>query len=459
MISQNSKLSECFHSAFIHIKSQNYYKKQDILFKNSPLDDFLNEAQQKYPTFMRTSFLTKKELKERINEYSFETDKKITKKFFELRAYQYFCKLSILIDSKEKKWNNPFRLIRLIEKFYITIFKIYLDILSTNSTIYESLLANEMFRDLRQECAEKAINLFPALKAFSHSYQTDCHDDIKSVDFMNIIKVRSGIECLPEVFDGIKIEADGNYYSFKEYYDVLRKGCKLEFFDKNIALWKDKYKFEITEKTPKFLDLKKHFWWRNFSEIDKESITYSNLNIFTFKAESHENISKSFNDPKYSDLKFKIEDKLIYVNKSVLQTNSKYFKSKWADKSKGTTEKVIEIKEYSYDVYYAFLEYLYTDSVDIFAEKALDLLILANDYKEEKLKQKCLDIITKSITIENVCTLYCFSIRNKWNELENQCFEFAFNSLREVKKTEAFRRMDENTFKTFKIKVYDKQNE
>jgi hypothetical protein len=89
----------------------------------------------------------------------------------------------------------------------------------------------------------------------------------------------------------------------------------------------------------------------------------------------------------------------------------------------------------------------------------LDLLILANDYKEEKLKQKCLDIITKSITIENVCTLYCFSIRNKWNELENQCFEFAFNSLREVKKTEAFRRMDENTFKTFKIKVYDKQNE
>jgi RCC1 and BTB domain-containing protein len=71
-----------------------------------------------------------------------------------------------------------------------------------------------------------------------------------------------------------------------------------------------------------------------------------------------------------------------------------------------TIEKVITITEYSYDVYYAFLKYLYTDSVDIEAEKATGLLVLANDYKEEDLKLKCVNIIKSNITIENVCLLY-----------------------------------------------------
>jgi hypothetical protein len=35
----------------------------------------------------------------------------------------------------------------------------------------------------------------------------------------------------------------------------------------------------------------------------------------------------------------------------------------------------IKITEYSYDVYYAFHKYLYTDSIDIETEKAMDLLV------------------------------------------------------------------------------------
>ncbi len=178
-----------------------------------------------------------------------------------------------------------------------------------------------------------------------------------------------------------------------------------------------------------------------------------------------QNISKSFNDPKYSDLKFKIQDKHIYVHKVILQINSKYFESRLKENSRAIRESTenrrnnneIEINEYSYDVYYAFLKYLYTDSVVIETEKVIDLLILANDYKEEELEQKCLDIITKSITLENVCSLYCFSIRKGLDELENHCFEFAFNNLKEVMKTERFQKMDENSAKSFKIKVFDKQ--
>jgi hypothetical protein len=42
-------------------------------------------------------------------------------------------------------------------------------------------------------------------------------------------------------------------------------------------------------------------------------------------------------------------------------------------------------------------------------------------------------------------------------ELEDYCFEFAFNNLREALKTEAFQQMDENFAKIFKIKVFEKE--
>jgi hypothetical protein len=180
-----------------------------------------------------------------------------------------------------------------------------------------------------------------------------------------------------------------------------------------------------------------------------------------------ENISKSFNDKKYSDLKFKIEDKHIYVHKYILKINSKYFESKLKENSRAIRETIesrkieneIEIKEYSYDVYYAFLKYLYTDCIDIEDEKAMDLLILTEDYKEEELKQKCLEIIKNSITIENVCSLYCFCIRENINDLKDFCFEIAFNNLKEVKKTKAFQQMNETSAKIFKSEVFDKQHQ
>jgi RCC1 and BTB domain-containing protein len=88
-----------------------------------------------------------------------------------------------------------------------------------------------------------------------------------------------------------------------------------------------------------------------------------------------EKMLKLFNNPKYSDLKFKIED--IYVQKCILETNCKYFESKFTENTRAMRESTenkkreneMEITEYSYDVYYAFLKYLYTGIIDIETEK------------------------------------------------------------------------------------------
>jgi RCC1 and BTB domain-containing protein len=163
---------------------------------------------------------------------------------------------------------------------------------------------------------------------------------------------------------------------------------------------------------------------------------------------------KIFNNPKYSDIKFEIENKLIYVQKCIIESNSKYFESKFTERAiRESTDNVIVITEYSYDVYYAFLKYLYTDCIDIEIEKAMDLLVLGNDYKEEELKLKCVDIIKNDITIENVCTFYCASIKHNLSELEDFCFNFAVNKMNQIVRTEGFRQMDENSMKKFTERV------
>jgi RCC1 and BTB domain-containing protein len=166
-----------------------------------------------------------------------------------------------------------------------------------------------------------------------------------------------------------------------------------------------------------------------------------------------ESLSKSFNDPQNSDLKFKIENKYIYVQKWFIKICCKHFErmlsKNWSENETNT----IEIKEYSYSVYYAFLKYIYTDCVDIKPEETVDLLDLADCYLEDDLKQKCVDIIKNNITIENFCVSYLAAIKYKLNDFERYCIAFALNNLFDICKTQAFKRMDNSLCKNLLISV------
>ena len=49
---------------------------------------------------------------------------------------------------------------------------------------------------------------------------------------------------------------------------------------------------------------------------------------------------------------------------------------------------MVEIEQFSYPVYYAFLRYLYSDEVNLGTEEAIALLDLANAYCETELKRR-----------------------------------------------------------------------
>lgn len=104
------------------------------------------------------------------------------------------------------------------------------------------------------------------------------------------------------------------------------------------------------------------------------------------------------------------------------------FRSQWTEDQ----QEVIEIVQFSYPVYRSFLQFLYTDTVDLPPEDAIGktertfskrdafskvcvfgsgLLDLATSYCENHLKRLCQQIIKRGITVENAFTLLSAAIR------------------------------------------------
>nr|XP_033804087.1 RCC1 and BTB domain-containing protein 1 isoform X1 [Geotrypetes seraphini]XP_033804088.1 RCC1 and BTB domain-containing protein 1 isoform X1 [Geotrypetes seraphini]XP_033804089.1 RCC1 and BTB domain-containing protein 1 isoform X1 [Geotrypetes seraphini]XP_033804091.1 RCC1 and BTB domain-containing protein 1 isoform X1 [Geotrypetes seraphini]XP_033804092.1 RCC1 and BTB domain-containing protein 1 isoform X1 [Geotrypetes seraphini]XP_033804093.1 RCC1 and BTB domain-containing protein 1 isof len=166
-----------------------------------------------------------------------------------------------------------------------------------------------------------------------------------------------------------------------------------------------------------------------------------------------ESLKKEFDSVDTADLKFRVDGKYIYVHKAVLKIRCEHFRTMFQSYWNEDMKEVIEIDQFSYPVYRAFLEYLYTDSVDLPPEDAIGLLDLATSYCENRLKKLCQHIIKRGITVDNAFSLLSAAVRYDAEDLEEFCFKFCVNHLTEVTQTTAFWQMDGPLLKEFIAKA------
>ncbi|GAB6032349.1 RCC1 and BTB domain-containing protein 2 [Chamberlinius hualienensis] len=167
----------------------------------------------------------------------------------------------------------------------------------------------------------------------------------------------------------------------------------------------------------------------------------------------NDSLKLAFDDSNTSDMKFVIEGKFVHVHKAILKIRCDHFRSMFQDHWAEDSKEVVEIKQFTYVVYRAFLQYLYTNEVDLSPHDAFDLLDLANCYCECQLKRQCQQMIKRQTTVANAALFYVASIKHEDKDLEEFCFRFAINHLTEVVQTEAFAHLDESTVKCFILKA------
>ncbi|KAG7217667.1 hypothetical protein INR49_021356 [Caranx melampygus] len=158
-----------------------------------------------------------------------------------------------------------------------------------------------------------------------------------------------------------------------------------------------------------------------------------------------QSLKKEFDSPEISDLKFLVDGKCIHVHKALLKIRCEHFRALLNE----TDEDAIEIHQFSYLVYRAFLEYLYTDTINLPPEDAIGLLDLATFYRETRLKRLCQETIKRGISEENAITLLSAAVKYEARDLEEFCFKFCVNHLTAVTQTQAFADMDHDLLKNF----------
>ncbi|CAG2182307.1 unnamed protein product, partial [Oppiella nova] len=96
-------------------------------------------------------------------------------------------------------------------------------------------------------------------------------------------------------------------------------------------------------------------------------------------------LAQAFDDPNTSNFRIIVEGKPIHVHKDILRIQCLHFRAMFDNWPEGVKEE-LELTEYSYGVYKAFLRYLYTGEVCVAPEAGIELLDLAESYCETDLK-------------------------------------------------------------------------
>lgn len=161
-----------------------------------------------------------------------------------------------------------------------------------------------------------------------------------------------------------------------------------------------------------------------------------------------ESLKREFDNPGTADLNFLVDGIYIYAHKVLLKIRCEHFCSSLED----SEDYIVEMSEFSYPVFRAFLEYLYTDNMSLSPEEVVGLLDLATFYCETRLKKLCQQTIKQGICEENTIALLSAAVKHYTQDLEEFCFRFCIDHLT-ITQISGFAEMEHDFLKNFSSKA------
>ncbi|XP_065334397.1 RCC1 and BTB domain-containing protein 1-like [Cloeon dipterum] len=132
-------------------------------------------------------------------------------------------------------------------------------------------------------------------------------------------------------------------------------------------------------------------------------------------------LRKSFDDPETADLVVRVEGKEISLHKSLLIMRCSHFRIMFQGNWKESEQRELVVNDFSYDAYYAFFKYLYTNEVDATPEVAIELFVLADFYLDSSLRKACEDFLVNFIDKENAAVIHEHAVRLNAKGLAERC--------------------------------------
>jgi RCC1 and BTB domain-containing protein len=147
------------------------------------------------------------------------------------------------------------------------------------------------------------------------------------------------------------------------------------------------------------------------------------------------------NDEEFSDLTFMIENEPIYAHRAIISKRSDTFAAMFRSGMRESTERVITLPNISKSTFLLLLEYLYTDTVKIRVEDAIELYICADQYQLERLRDMCCDVVRRNLSAENSGPLLQTASEAHCSVLRELCMTYVVDNFDTVSKTEGIKQM------------------
>lgn len=145
-----------------------------------------------------------------------------------------------------------------------------------------------------------------------------------------------------------------------------------------------------------------------------------------------------------SDIKFQFPDgQIMHAHSFVLCMRSSKFYDSFKT-SIGIT-KLIPIDDVSYNAFFTFMQYLYTDKCEIDVDIAEDLLKLAKEYFVYTLERKCSGIMTSDVSVDKACKILEVAMDRNMDYIQQDTLEFIAENYLAVMSDESFLEIKKET--------------
>jgi len=144
------------------------------------------------------------------------------------------------------------------------------------------------------------------------------------------------------------------------------------------------------------------------------------------------------NNGLYSDVTFIVEDMPIYAHRSFLSVRSDHFRAMFSSGMIESTSNEIVIQSIQHKVFLALMEFMYTDTVQVSPEVAIQLYVAADLYCVERLKGLCEVLVQRNLSTTNVCKLLSIADDIGAHPLRALCLKYVARHFDDVSKTGAF---------------------
>ncbi|KAJ8680749.1 hypothetical protein QAD02_016536 [Eretmocerus hayati] len=160
---------------------------------------------------------------------------------------------------------------------------------------------------------------------------------------------------------------------------------------------------------------------------------------FSYQLKRLSTYGKLLNNRDFSDVKLIVGDKTIYVNKMILSNGNDVFAAMFKHNLKENKNNVIKVDDVSHQVMMELVRFIYTGQVRGIERIPKELLVAADKYGIDELKDQCGCYLSEILSIHNVLEYISFADLYNVDQLKKKAIVFFMTHRKDVVKIQNFK--------------------